>query len=85
MGSKVNPAFISSVDRLKFAKNRLNSLKNNKNSNDYRNAEIAFHNAEKQFCNQQGLVEDKRPNALTKEQALKQVDMLMNEVKSWYV
>ena len=84
MGSKVNPAFISAAERLKYANARLKSLQNSKNSNEYRKAEIDFHRAEKQFCNQQGLIEDKNPDALPKEQALKQVDMLMKQVKSWY-
>lgn len=84
MGAKVNPLFVSSANNLKVAKDRLNFFKNNKNSNEYKNAEIIFHKAEKKFCSQPGLIEDKSSNALTKEQALNQVDMIMNEVHSWY-
>ena len=85
MGSKVNPLLISSINRLEAAIDRLKSLKNQKNSMEYKNAEIAWRNAEKQYCNQPGLVEDNSPNALTKDEALKEVDKLVNKVASWYV
>lgn len=85
MGSKVNSAFISAFNNLKSARARYNALKMlNPNSPELRNAERDFLKAEGPFCNANGIIEDRSPNALTKEQALEKVHSMMSEVKTWY-
>lgn len=90
IGSKVNPAFINATNNLKSAiaelkscKSKMIKDKNNPQSNaEYQNAEARYHQAESIWCNLPGLVQDTSSGALTKEQALKEVNRYMSDMKS---